>query len=207
MLMNTAAKTVVFDVGNVLLHWDAKRVYRDVFETDAEIEEFFQQIDFDAWNQAQDAGRSWADAVAAGSAAHPHHADLIARFDRHWHDSVPGPIDGTVDILATLKDAGVPLYAITNFSAEKWVECQTRFPFLANSFRGIVVSAHEKLVKPDHAIFELFLERHAQSAEDCIFIDDSPANVSSAIALGFDGILFETPEALNVRLKERGLPV
>lgn len=205
--MISAQKTVVFDVGNVLLHWDAKRVYRDVFETDAQIDKFFCEIGFDAWNMAQDAGRSWADGVAKASAAHPKHADLIARFDRDWHDAIPGPINGTVDILSTLKGAGIPLYAITNFSAEKWAECQTRFPFLANSFRGIVVSAHEKLVKPDPAIFQLFLDRHTQSAEDCIFIDDSPANVASAIALGFDGILFETPQALAVRLQERGLPV
>lgn len=202
--MTTVQKTVVFDVGNVLLHWDAKRVYRDVFETDAQIDKFFCEIDFNAWNMAQDAGRSWADGVAVASAKHPKHADLIARFDRDWHKSVPGPINGTVDILAALKDAGVPLYAITNFSAEKWDECQTRFPFLADSFQGIVVSAHEKLVKPDPAIFELFLDRHDQGAEDCIFIDDSPANVASAIALGFDGILFEKPAALNVRLQERG---
>lgn len=200
-------KTVVFDVGNVLIDWDAKRVYRGVFETDAEIDKFFCEIGFDAWNLAQDAGRSWADAVAEASAVHPKRADLIARFDRDWQKSVSGPISGTVQILESLKKADVPLYAITNFSAEKWDECQVRFPFLANSFRGTIVSAHEKLVKPDPAIFELFLDRHSQGAEDCIFIDDSPANVASAMALGFDGILFESAQALGVRLRERGLPV
>ncbi|MEM7057815.1 MAG: HAD family phosphatase [Pseudomonadota bacterium] len=197
-------KTVVFDVGNVLLHWDARQVYRDVFETDAHIDNFFSEIDFNTWNMAQDAGRSWADGVAEASRQYPKHADMIARFDRDWHKSVPGPINGTVEILASLKEARVPLYAITNFSAEKWEECQARFPFLATSFQGIVVSAHEQLLKPDPAIFRLFLDRYGKVSEDCIFIDDSPANVASAIALGFDGILFETPAGLRVRLLEHG---
>ena len=200
-------KTIVFDVGNVLLHWDAKLVYRDVFDTDAEIDAFLDKIGFTAWNIAQDAGRSWADGVAHASDQYPEHADLIARFDRDWQKSVPGPIQATVDILAQLKAADVPLYAITNFSAEKWAECQVRFPFLANSFQGIIVSAHEKLIIPDPAIFQLFLDRYGLNAPDCTFIDDSPANIASAMAVGFDGILFETPSALAVRLRERGLPL
>lgn len=200
-------KTVVFDVGNVLLNWDAKLVYRDVFDTDTEIDAFLDEIGFSTWNQAQDAGRSWADAIAEASSIYPDHADLIARFDKEWHKSIPSPIQGSVDILAKLKSEGVPLYAITNFSAEKWKECQTRFPFLANSFQGIVVSAYEKLLKPDPAIFEVFLTRHHQAPEDCIFIDDSAANVASAISLGFDGILFRSAPALAVHLRERGLPI
>ncbi|MEM9140016.1 MAG: HAD family phosphatase [Pseudomonadota bacterium] len=199
--------TVVFDVGNVLLRWDARRVYRDVLDTDAEIDAFFDRVNFVAWNLAQDAGRSWADGVAEASANHPQDAALIQRFDREWHLSIPGPIEGSVDVLATLKEAGVPLYAITNFSAEKWAECQTRFPFLADSFLGVVVSAHEKLVKPDPAIFMLFLDRYGQRAEDCIFIDDSPANIASAQALGFDALLFDTAPALAADLRARGLPV
>jgi len=198
--------TVVFDVGNVLIDWDPKRVYRGCFRGDAEIEEFFDDIGFYAWNIEQDRGGGWADAVAAHSALHPEHADLIARFDRDWQQSVSGAIAGTVAILERLKAAQVALSAITNFSAEKWTEVCGRFPFLSNSFRDIVVSAHEGLVKPDPAIFELFLDRNGVAAGDCTFIDDSPANAASAAALGFDVILFETPEALGVALRGRGLP-
>ena len=158
-------KTVVFDVGNVLLDWDAKRVYRGLFDTDADIDKFFCEIGFSAWNLTQDAGRSWAEGVAVASARHPRRAALIARFDTHWHQSVSGAIGGTVDVLETLKEADVPLYAITNFSAEKWDESCKRFPFLANSFRDVVVSARERLVKPDPAIFQVFLDRNGLSAE------------------------------------------
>ena len=197
--------TVVFDVGNVLIDWDAKRVYRDYFDSEAEIEEFFAEIGFYTWNLQLDRGGTFAEAVADHSARHPERAELIARFDRHWHLSVPGAIDGTVDLLHQLHDAGVPLYAITNFSREKWSECQDRFSFLRSRFRDVVVSAHENLVKPDPAIFELFLDRHELPAESCIFIDDSPANVEGARAIGMHAVHFTTPERLKADLRDTGL--
>jgi len=199
-------RTVVFDVGNVLLHWDPALVYRGVL-TPAETQAFFDEIGFKQWNLALDAGRSWADAVADACARHPDRADLIARFDRDWQKSIPSAIDATVQLALNLKAAGVPLYAITNFSAEKWAESVIRFPFLETAFREVVVSAHEGLVKPDPAIFQRLLARHSLDAEDCIFIDDSPANVAAAEGLGFDAIQFTTPPALAVRLRQRGLPI
>ena len=198
---------VVFDVGNVLIDWDARRICRDHFNSDDEISAFLEEIDFHAWNLKQDAGRSWAEGVDCLTERHPRHAALIRRFDTDWQLSVSGAIEGTVAILDRLRGAGVPLYAITNFSAEKWTESTRRFPFLASHFRGVVVSAHERLVKPDPAIFELFLARHGLEAEDCVFIDDSPANVASAASVGFDAIQFDTPAKLAVRLRERSLPV
>ncbi len=197
---------VVFDIGNVLIDWDPKRVYRGRFSSDFEIEKFFGEIEFYAWNLEQDRSGAWADAVAEHSAMHPGHADLIALYDHDWQRSVSGPIEGSVAILENLKAAGVALYAITNFSAEKWVEICARFSFLTNSFRDIAVSAHEGLIKPDPAIFKLFLGRNGLAAGDCIFIDDSKANVASAAALGIDAILFETPRALGRSLRARGLP-
>lgn len=200
-------KSVVFDIGNVLIDWDPKRLFRDVFSSDAEIEKFFAEIDFHDWNLALDRGGSWADAVTELSDRHPRHAGLIDRFNRNWHSAVSGPIGGSVEILDALGRGGVPVYAITNFSVEKWAETRARFPFLASSFRDVVVSAHEGLVKPNPAIFRRFLDRNGLTAAACVFIDDSPANVRSAASLGFDAILFETPVALAAQLAARGLPV
>ena len=199
-------KSVVFDIGNVLIDWDPRRLFRDVFSSDAEIENFFAEIGFHDWNLALDRGGSWADAVAGLSRRHPRRAGLTARFDRDWHSAVSGPIGGSVAILDALRGAGVPTYAITNFSAEKWAETRARFSFLVTGFRDVVVSAHEGLIKPDPAIFRRFLDRNRLIATECVFIDDSPANVRSAASLGFDAILFETPGALSAQLASRGLP-
>lgn len=197
---------VVFDVGQVLLKWDPRLVYTDHFDSMEAIDLFLDEIGFNAWNVEQDRGRTWADAVAAGKAKYPHYADMIEKFDSDWHLSVPGVIQGSVEVLEDLRAAGEPLYAITNFSAEKWAECTERFEFLTR-FRDVVVSAHERMIKPDPAIFELFLERNGLEADDCVFIDDSPANIASAESLGFDAIPFTTPYALGAKLRQRGFPV
>lgn len=196
---------IVFDVGNVLIRWDATLIFRDAFETRDEIDAFLEEIDFHAWNLEQDRGRSYAEGVAEASARHPQHAERIARLDTDWQRSVPGAIEGAVAILERLKAAAAPLYAITNFSAEKWAESRERFDFLATSFRDVVVSAHERLLKPDPAIYRVLLSRNGLEPADCVFIDDSEKNVAGARAVGMDAIRFTDPDALAGALKERGL--
>lgn len=195
--------TVVFDVGNVLLTWDARLVLADVMP-DAAINPFLDEIGFDAWNLEQDRGRSWDEAVRIASAVHPQHADLIRRFHDHWHLSVPGAIDGTVEILHNLRGAGQPVYAITNFSAEKWRECQKRFDFLT-LFTDAVVSGEERLVKPDPAIYHVLLSRNDLSPDECLFIDDSPRNIDAARVVGMDALHFTGTDALLRELTQRGL--
>jgi FMN phosphatase YigB (HAD superfamily) len=198
-------RAVVFDVGNVLIRWDARLVYRELLPDAEAIEAFFAEVGFHDWNVEQDRGRSWDDAVAALSAAHPHRAPLIAAFRDRWQESVPGEIAGSVEILEELRAARVPLYAITNFSGEKWLETVARFPFLGSCFRDVVVSASEGVTKPDPEIFRVCLERNGLTAAGCVFVDDSAKNVAGALAMGFDAIHFTGPEALRAALVARGV--
>ena len=200
-------QTVIFDVGNVLIQWDIRRLYRQLLANDAEIDEFLREVGWFAWNLELDRGARWDESVAELSARHPQHRALIEASHTRWHETVSGEISGTVDILHSLREVGTSLYAITNFSTEKWADVQQRFLFLNNSFKDVVVSAHEKLVKPDPAIYHLCLERNGLAAAECIFIDDSPNNVAAAAALGIDGVLFTDPETLRRDLGERGMPV
>lgn len=197
-------RTVVWDVGNVLIRWDPRLVWLEDFSDEAALGAFMAETGFHDWNLEQDRGRSWADAVEAMRAVHPAHAHHYEKFARDWQLSVPGAIEGSVAILHRLGDAGVPLYAITNFSAEKWAETRKRFAFLADGFRDVVVSAHERLVKPDPAIFRVLFDRAGVLPADCIFIDDNPANVASASALGMDAIRFTDADALGAELRSRG---
>ena len=196
--------TVIFDVGNVLLHWDPRRIYRDELGNDADIDAFFEEIGFHHWNLEQDRGRTWAEGVAHLSARFPHHADRIARADRDWHRAVAGPIEPSVQVLRTLAQAGNPVYGITNFSAEKWAECREHYDFL-HLFKDVVVSAHERIVKPKPEIYRLLLDRNGLIAADCVFIDDSAANISGAAAVGLKVLHFQSPETLVDDLRAHGV--
>jgi 2-haloacid dehalogenase len=111
------------------------------------------------------------------------------------------------ELVAELDAAGVPLFAITNFSHEFFPPFRAREAALFDRFRDIVVSGDEKLVKPDPAIYRLALDRFGLAAQDAVFVDDNAANAASAAAVGLHAILFEGAEPLRVRLRELGFRV
>jgi 2-haloacid dehalogenase len=201
-ITNPLMQTIIFDLGGVLLDWNPHRLYAPYFNSSAEIDRFLHEINFAEWNMHQDAGRPFAEGVTALSQEFPHHADLIRAYHERWEDSVPGAIDGTVDILKRLKYDGHPLYALTNFSAETFPLMRRRFDFL-ELFEYILVSGEVGLVKPDPAIYRLMLEKIGHPARECLFIDDSLKNIESARRLGFDVIHFQSPEQLETELQRR----
>ncbi|HVV93791.1 MAG TPA: HAD family phosphatase [Hyphomicrobiales bacterium] len=197
-------KTVVFDIGNVLLRWDPRHLYRSLFDDEREMEWFLATVCDAAWNLEQDRGRPWREAVETRIAAYPQWERHIRAYDERWHETVAGPIDGSVAVLAALKAAGVPVYAISNFSAAKYDETARRFPFL-DAFDGVVISGREGLVKPDPRIFRLFLERYRLDAGDCVFIDDSEANARAAQAIGMAAVHFRDGLDLAAALAALGV--
>jgi 2-haloacid dehalogenase len=197
-------KAVIFDIGGVLIEWHPKHLYLKMLEDEAAIDAFLAEIGFSEWNLALDAGGRWEPAIADLVARYPHRQELIEAAHHRWHEMLPGDIPGTVAILEKLSAAGVPLYAITNFSSEKFVEARARWPFFA-LFRDIVVSGDEQLLKPEAEIFRLCLERNGLTAQDCVFIDDVAHNIAGARAVGIDAIQFATPEQLERDLTARGL--
>lgn len=203
--LTAALTTVVFDIGNVLIEWDPRNLYRDLFDGDEMLmEDFLENVCTPEWNAEQDRGRSWADAVAALTAEHPDCAELIRAFDDCWQAMVPGEIDGTVEILRELKAQGTPLYALTNYSAEKFAQSRERFDFF-DLFDGVVVSAHERLIKPDPALYRVLFDRYGLDPRRCGFIDDSPANVATARELGMTAWRFVGPDNFRADLTAAGL--
>jgi 2-haloacid dehalogenase len=196
---------VVFDIGNVLLRWDPRNLYRKIFRDEARMEWFLREVCSHDWNLEQDRGRSFAEAVEKLLPRHPEWAAEIRAFDERWQEMVPGAIEENVTLLRRLEAAGVPLYAITNFSREKFAEARERFPFLGG-FDGVIVSAHEGLVKPDPAIYRLLIDRYGLAAEDCVFIDDSAANAEGARQAGMRVVHYVEPMDLAAELRRIGLP-
>lgn len=182
-----APSALVFDVGNVLIRWNPELVYASLIPDAARRAHFLETVLPPEWNLEQDRGRGWPEAEAERIALFPEYADLIRAWRGRWHEMVPDALEANVAVLAQARSRGIPCYAITNFARDTFIEAQARFPFLT-AFDGIVVSAHERLLKPDPAIFTLFLDRYGKKARDCLFIDDSVANVATARALGFSTI-------------------
>lgn len=205
----TAAQTrerpvIVFDLGGVLIDWNPRHLYRKLFDDETLMEWFLEEVCHEAWNLEQDRGRSFAEAIEEAALRHPDQRAMIEAYHARWGEMLAGPIEGSVAILEELAAAGYELHALTNWSAETFPIARPRFAFLG-LFRTILVSAEERLIKPDARIFQLLLERIAHPAQRCVYIDDSAPNVAAAAALGFDAIAFTTPPALRAALALRGL--
>lgn len=204
--MSTVA-AVVFDLGNVLIRWDPRPALAAAVGPD-EADRFLAAADFDfgAWNAAQDAGRPFDDGEAEVAATHPHWAEHVRGYRPHFAHSLTGPVDDTVAILRDLHAAGVPLFALTNWSAETYPLARERYDFL-DLFDDVVVSGAEGVAKPDPTIFAVLRERVGRPLEECVFVDDGPHNVAAAAAAGLDAIRFTDTGHLRDDLRARGLPV
>jgi 2-haloacid dehalogenase len=196
---------VVFDLGGVLLDWNPRHLYRKLFAGDeAAMEHFLATVCTHEWNRRQDAGRSFAEGARLLKAEHPDKADLIDAYGARFCEMITGPIAGSLELLAELRDQDLPLYGLTNWSAETYPSVKERFGFLS-WFRGILVSGEIGVIKPDPRIFELMIERFAIDPHSALYIDDVEANVAAARPFGIHAIHFTSPAALRQELAGLGL--
>ena len=194
-----AKPAIIFDLGAVLIDWNPRHLYRKLFDNEAAMERFFTETDLLQWNARQDGGHPFAVAVAELSAQFPHYETYIRAFHERWEEMMPGAIDPTVEILAELKAQEYELFALSNWSHETFPFALARFAFL-RWFRAVVISGEAKVCKPDPRIYEILLNQIGRPAQECVFIDDSRANIEAAQQLGFNVIHFHSPKQLRAAL-------
>jgi 2-haloacid dehalogenase len=199
-------QAVVFDLGAVLIDWDARYLYRSLLPDDAAVETFLTEVGFAEWNEALDAGDDWDEAVARLSERHPDRATLIEAFRDRWEETVGEPIAPVVDVLRELVAAGIRTFALSNWSRRTFDIARPAFPFL-DWFEGLVISGDEGVTKPDPRIYRTLLERYRLEPRSTAFIDDRPRNVEAAERLGMIGIELTDPATLRDTLRGLGLPL
>ena len=194
---------VVFDIGNVLLRWNPRNLYRKAFDDEARMERFLATalaMDFVAHT---DTAPDFAAAVETRAEAFPEFAGELRLFHERWIETLDGPIDENVALLRRLKAAGRPVHALSNFATDKFALARAEHDFL-DVFDIAVISGHVGAVKPDRRIYEILFERVGLGPEDLLFIDNSPANVRAAEALGMATIHYRPGIDLERELAARG---
>ncbi|MBT2373279.1 HAD family hydrolase [Pseudomonas fluorescens] len=202
-------RAVVFDFGGVLFDWSPHHLYRQLIADDCERQWFLDNVCTQAWNTEQDAGRTLAEATRTLIDEHPQHEPLIQAYYDRWHEMLRGTLPEGVAILEALHEAKMPLYGLTNWSAETFPYARKHYPFL-QYFRDIVVSGEVKQIKPDAAIYHTSLGQVRAHLPDIqpaevVFIDDVAGNVEAAIDLGWQGIHHVSGEQTGERLRALGV--
>jgi len=198
-------EAVVFDIGRVLFDWNLRHLYAKLIADPAELDWFLATVVTEAWHFQSDAGRPLAEMVPERIAAFPDYAQLIEAYAARFNETLPAEIPGTHAIVRRLAEAGVPLYALTNFGAEFFAGFRPTQPIF-ELFADIVVSGVERCAKPDPRIYAIAEARIGLPAERLFFIDDNPANIEAAAARGWQAHLFTDAAALVRELETRGVP-
>ena len=200
-----SATAVVFDVGNVLYGWDPESfLARQIPEDEARLR-FIEDIDLWGWHDTLDGGRPFDEAAAELSEKFPDYAHLISAWGDRFGETISDPIPGVHEIVAELEARGVPLFAITNFSADFWRPFRAREDAFFSRFRDIVVSGEEKMMKPDPALYYRALDRFGLKPAEALFVDDRKINVEGAEAVGMKAHLFTDAQDQRRRLEQESL--
>lgn len=198
--------TVVFDIGNVLLEWDPRHLYRQLIDDPAELRHFLGEICTPAWHLSHDLGADITQSCRDLAASNPQYERLIMAWAERGEEMIAGPIEGTVQLLDELRSAGVRCLALSNMEPDRFLSRLGAYEFLRR-LDGYVISGLEGVAKPDPRIFEILRSRFALAPAATVFIDDSPANVAAGAAAGLHAIQFTGPGQLRYQLTDLGLPL
>ncbi|HSI58380.1 MAG TPA: HAD family phosphatase [Ideonella sp.] len=204
---------IIFDFGGVLFDWRPAALLAEVLPDRAPTDDlaehwkaqFFQGYEGE-WG-AFDSGLIEVHDLVTGIAAR---TGLSEDEVQRVIDAVPPalqPLPATVALLQRLKEAGHRLFFLSNMPAPYADYLEQNHPELLGHFEDGVFSARVKVGKPKPEIFDIALRQFGVEAEHGLFIDDHPANVDAAHALGLPAHLFTSASGLEAALVERGLLV
>jgi 2-haloacid dehalogenase len=197
----------VFDLGGVLIDWNPRYLYRKLFAGDeAGMERFLAEVCTPAWNLELDRGRPFAAAIDELARDHPDQQQAIRAYWDRWPEML-GPVNrAVVAILRELRAGGLPLYSLSNWSAETFATTRSLVPELT-LFDDILISGAAGRVKPEPELFELAIRRFHIAPERAFFVDDIAANVAAAQAFGLTALQFTGADDLRRDLIRLGVVI
>ena len=192
-------RNIIFDFGNVLVQWHPELIYGEYFGDEAKAWWFLRHVADNEWRGRIDAGESTTACIAELKARQPEYSEAIELYRSRWREMLTGEVPGMREVINELRAKGYEIYGLTNWSMETFPAARERFGILQMIDR-YVVSGAERLIKPDHRLFHVLLDRYGLIAGECVFVDDNSDNVAAAETLGMKGIVFTSAEALRKQL-------
>jgi len=194
----------VFDVGRVLFQWELRSLFQKLIADRQELDWFLRHVVTEEWHFQHDRGRALADMVPERIAQFPAYEAHINAYATRFNETVPGPVEGSHELVERLAARGVPLFCLTNFGDEFWQMFRPTQPIF-DHFADIIVSGVEQVAKPDSRIYEIVEARSGRSGDTLFFTDDNPANITAAKARGWNAHLFTDAAGLEAALVKANL--
>lgn len=196
-------RNIVFDMGNVLIHFAPEPFIRKLTDDETAAEAVLRELFGGPEWRLLDAGKiEKEEAVRRICERIPEYETLLRLALSRWAECL-SPIPGMEKLVKRLKEQKLGLYLLSNTSMD-FFRFSKRFEAL-RYFDGFLISAQEKLLKPDRAIYRLLCSRFELRPSECLFIDDLQENIDAAVSLGFSGHRFGGAQELESFLLQGGL--
>ncbi|MGH3303819.1 MAG: HAD family hydrolase [Streptosporangiaceae bacterium] len=196
---------VAFDLGGVLIDWDPRHLYRQLFSDPGEMENFLNRICTPDWHRQHDLGADITASCERLASCHPDYRNMIMAWAERGEQTAAGQCDQVVRLIAEVRAAGTRCYALSNMEPQAFLIRSARFPFMS-WFDGHVISGLEGVAKPDPRIFQILLDRYGLAPEATVFTDDSPRNVEAARALSINAVHYTGAQQLRQEVRALGIP-
>ncbi|MBL4935288.1 HAD family phosphatase [Clostridium sp. YIM B02515] len=197
-------KNVIFDIGRVLLDFEPF-IYLNNLYSDSNLSKLLYEEIFCSkeWIGLDEGSINDIDAVNIFCKRNPNYNKEIMQIMSNWTD-ILSPIEGTVEVLETLKKSNYKIYLLSNFHYNAFNQVYSKYKFLKLA-NGIVISSHINLLKPNKEIYNHLLDKYSLKASESIFIDDTLANIEAAKSIDIATIHFKNSNQLKDDLKSLNL--
>lgn len=193
-------KNIVFDVGMVLVDFKWRQVMADVGCTPEEIETIGGvMVNSPFWNELDRGVMDEEDVIAQMTAKLPGLEEKAWAFWNNVHLTIEA-FPYAKDWVKGLREDGYHTYLLTNYPRSLYQNTAEKYFTFLPYIDDVLVSSHEKMIKPDKEIYERLLEKFDLKAEETVFIDDRLDNVKGAQSVGITGIHFTSYEEVSTKL-------
>lgn len=196
--------TIIFDIGNVLADFTWKEHYESFGYDDAMVERIARAtVGNPAWNENDRGVMKIEDIIQAFVDADPEIEQDIRKVLNNVKTMVSRN-DYAIPWIQDLKSKGYRTLYLSNFAEKAETECAYALDFIPYLDGGIL-SYQEKVVKPMPEIYELLIKRYNLIPEECVFLDDTPANLVGAEKSGIRTIHFQSHAQAIEELRKLGV--
>ncbi|MCI9149900.1 MAG: HAD family phosphatase [Lachnospiraceae bacterium] len=197
-------RNIIFDVGRVLVDFRWRETMEDHGITGERLNRLRRAtLGSPMWNELDRSSLSDPEILERFIQNDPEIEGDIRLMWQHNREMIRC-YDYSHDWIRSLKKKGYSCYILSNYARYTYGQTREELSF-EELMDGSIFSWQVQQVKPEPAIFETLLERFSLKPAECVFLDDTRANVEAARALGIRGIVFESYGQAREELKRLGV--
>lgn len=186
-------KNIIFDFGNVIIKWDVYGILKSYNISDDELKILEKAIfQSEEWNKLDEGLLDIEDAEKVFESRVPSELKgKVKEITESWFEKIEFN-EKVCNLIKDLKSKGYKVYGLSNTNIQFYNYIKNLD--IGKYFDGFLISACEKMMKPDKNIYYRLFEKFSLNPEECFFIDDTKENIIASEKCGMKGFVFNINE-------------